>query len=79
MANQIIPHKSHDLANTSLFYDVSDRGIWNRNITITTRLVDTATTRILLRAVQSKKFDPAMLITHRYPLEHILDAYETFG
>ena len=53
--------------------------LWNRNITITTRLVDTATTRILLRAVQSKKLDPAMLITHRYPLERILDAYQTFG
>lgn len=53
--------------------------LWNRNITITTRLVDTATTRILLRAVQSKKLDPAQLITHRFPLDRILDAYDTFG
>jgi alcohol dehydrogenase len=53
--------------------------LWNRNITITTRLVDTATTGVLLRAVQSKKLDPALLITHRYSLERILDAYDTFG
>jgi alcohol dehydrogenase len=53
--------------------------LWNRNITITTRLVDTVTARILLRAVQSGKLDPKKLITHRYPLERILDAYDTFG
>jgi alcohol dehydrogenase len=53
--------------------------LWNRNITITTRLVDTATTGVLLRAVQTKKLDPTLLITHRYPLERILDAYDTFS
>jgi alcohol dehydrogenase len=53
--------------------------LWNRNITITTRLVDTATTGLLLRAVASKKLDPSLLITHRYPLARILDAYDTFG
>lgn len=53
--------------------------LWDRNITITTRLVDTATTGLLLRAVASKKLDPSLLITHRYPLARILDAYDTFG
>ena len=53
--------------------------LWDRNITITTRLVDTAATPMLLRTVQSKKIDPARLITHRFKLEEILDAYETFG
>lgn len=53
--------------------------LWSRNITITTRLVDTATTPILLRAVQAKKLDPSLLITHRYPLDRILDAYDTFS
>lgn len=53
--------------------------LWSQNISITTRLVDTVTTRMLLRAVETKKIDPLKLITHRFPLERILDAYDTFG
>lgn len=53
--------------------------LWSQNIAITTRLVDTATTPMLLRAVVAKKVDPAALITHRYPLDRILDAYDTFA
>ena len=51
----------------------------SQNITITTRLVDTVTTPILLRTVQAGKIDPTKLITHRFKLDRILDAYETFG
>jgi alcohol dehydrogenase len=53
--------------------------LWDRNITITTRLVDTASTPMLLSILRSKKIDPKLLITHRFKLDHILDAYETFG
>ncbi|MEN6541810.1 zinc-dependent alcohol dehydrogenase family protein [Parvibaculum sp.] len=53
--------------------------LWSHNITITTRLVDTVTTPMLLKTVQSKKIDPTKLITHRFKLANILDAYETFG
>lgn len=53
--------------------------LWSRNIAITTRLVDTVTTPMLLKAVQSKKIDPSRLITHRFTLDQILDAYDTFG
>jgi len=53
--------------------------LWSQNITITTRLVDTVTTPMLLKTVASKKIDPARLITHRFSLGQILDAYETFG
>jgi alcohol dehydrogenase len=53
--------------------------LWSQNITITTRLVDTVTTPMLLKTVQSKKLDPTALITHRFALDHILDAYETFS
>jgi alcohol dehydrogenase len=53
--------------------------LWSQNISITTRLVDTVTTAMLLKTVQSKKIDPTRLITHRFKLDHILDAYETFG
>jgi alcohol dehydrogenase len=52
--------------------------LWSQNISITTRLVDTVTTRTLLKAVTSKKLDPARLITHRFTLDQILSAYDTF-
>ncbi len=53
--------------------------LWDRNVTITTRLVDTVTTPMLLKTVQSRKIDPKQLITHRFTLDQILDAYDTFG
>jgi alcohol dehydrogenase len=53
--------------------------LWAHNIGITTRLVDTVTTPMLLKTVQSKKLDPTRLITHRFKLDQILDAYDTFG
>lgn len=53
--------------------------LWSQNITITTRLVDTATMNILLRATSSKAVDPIKLITHRFSLDQILDAYDTFA
>lgn len=53
--------------------------LWDRNIAITTRLVDTVTTPMLLKTVQAKKIDPKLLITHRFKLDQILEAYDTFG
>ncbi len=53
--------------------------LWDRNITITTRLVDTVSTPMLLNILRSHKIDPKLLITHRFKLDRILDAYETFG
>ena len=53
--------------------------LWDRNIAITTRLVDTVTTPMLLKTVQSKKIDPTRLITHRFKLDQIVEAYETFA
>ena len=53
--------------------------LWDRNITITTRLVDTVSTPMLLKTVQSGKIDPKLLITHRFKLDAILDAYDTFA
>ena len=52
--------------------------MWDRNISITTRLVDTATTPMLLKVVQSGRLQPRKLVTHRFPLHDILQAYETF-
>ncbi len=59
--------------------DLHLENLWDRNITITTRLVDTVSTPMLLNILQSQKIDPKLLITHRFKLDHILDAYETFG
>jgi alcohol dehydrogenase len=53
--------------------------LWSRNITIATRLVDTVTTPMLLKTVQSRKIDPKRLITHHFKLDRILDAYDTFS
>ncbi|HTY86897.1 MAG TPA: zinc-dependent alcohol dehydrogenase family protein [Candidatus Acidoferrum sp.] len=53
--------------------------LWSHNVAITTRLVDTVTTPMLLKTVQSKKIDPTRLITHHFKLDEILDAYDTFG
>lgn len=53
--------------------------LWDRNITITTRLVDTVSTPMLLNVLRSNKIDPKLLITHHFTLDKIIDAYETFG
>lgn len=59
--------------------DLHLENLWDRNITITTRLVDTVSTPMLLNSLRAGKIDPKLLITHRFALDHILDAYETFG
>ncbi len=53
--------------------------LWDRNISITTRLVDTASTPTLLGVVAAHKVDPTLLITHRFKFANIIEAYETFG
>jgi alcohol dehydrogenase len=59
--------------------DLHLENLWDRNITITTRLVDTVSTPMLLNTVRSHKIDPKLLITHRFELDRILDAYDTFA
>ena len=59
--------------------DLHLESLWDRNIAITTRLVDTATIPMLFKTVSAKKIDPTRLITHHFKLDQILDAYETFG
>ena len=53
--------------------------LWDRNISLTTRLVDTVTTPMLLKVVGSGKLQPGKLVTHRYALNDIMTAYDTFG
>lgn len=52
--------------------------LWSRNVTITTRLVDTASTSMLLKTVTARTLDPAPLITHRFALGDVMDAYDVF-
>lgn len=52
--------------------------LWAKNITIKTGLVDTFTTPLLLKTIKSKKLDASKLITHRFKLNDILNAYDTF-
>src|ERR1700676_5579331 len=53
--------------------------LWNRNISLTTRLVDTVTTAMLLKIVSSGKLQPGKLVTHRFAMNDIMKAYDTFG
>jgi alcohol dehydrogenase len=53
--------------------------LWDRNISLTTRLVDTVTTPMLLKVVRSGKLQPSKLVTHRFAMNDIMSAYETFG
>ena len=59
--------------------DLHLENLWDRNITITTRLVDTVSTPMLLNILRSNRIDPKLLITHHFALDHILDAYEAFA
>jgi alcohol dehydrogenase len=53
--------------------------LWDRNIAITTRLVDTVTIPMLLKVVQSGKLDAKKLSTHSFKLSDVIKAYDTFG
>ena len=53
--------------------------LWDRNISLTTRLVDTVTTPMLLKVVRSGKLQPGKLVTHRFAMNDIMKAYDTFG
>jgi alcohol dehydrogenase len=46
---------------------------------LTTRLVDTVTTPLLLRLIKAGKLRPAGLVTHRFGLDDIVQAYDAFA
>lgn len=53
--------------------------LWIRNVKISTGLVSTSTTPMLLKTVESGKISPQQLVTHRFPLDQIIQAYDVFG
>ena len=53
--------------------------LWDRNITVTTRLVDTVSTPQLLALLQAGKLDPSALISHHFKGDQFVEAYDTFA
>ena len=53
--------------------------LWIRNVTITTGLVDTYSTPSLMRLLTSGQLDAQRFVTHRFPLDDILAAYDVFA
>jgi alcohol dehydrogenase len=53
--------------------------LWSHNVTISTRLVDTVSTPMLLRAVLSGRLRARALVTHRFALEEAMEAYDAFA
>jgi alcohol dehydrogenase len=53
--------------------------LWIRNLTITTGLVDTHSTPKLLAMLAAGQIDVTQLVTHRFPLEEIEEAYDVFA
>lgn len=59
--------------------DLRMQSLWSHNITLTTRLVDTATTPMLLKILQSGRLHPEQLVTHRFRLVDAMQAYDAFA
>jgi len=53
--------------------------LWDRNVTITTKLVDTSTIPVLLKVLQAGRLDARKLSRHRLGLGEIMKAYDLFG
>lgn len=58
--------------------DFEIQKLWIKNLTITTGLVNTNTTPMLLKATATNKLPLKELITHRYKLGQIEEAYQVF-
>ncbi len=53
--------------------------LWARDLTITTGLVDAFTTPQLLKLVAEGRLDATRFVTHRFPLDETMAAYDTFA
>lgn len=53
--------------------------LWIKNVTITTGLVDTSTTPRLLRLLAEHHLDPTPIITHRFGIDQMMEAYDVFS
>jgi alcohol dehydrogenase len=53
--------------------------LWIQNITLTTGLVSTNSTPMLLKSVAANKIEPLQLVTHRFRMDDMLEAYNVFA
>jgi alcohol dehydrogenase len=53
--------------------------LWTRDVTITTGLVDTYSTPTLSRLVETHQVNAARFVTHHFPLEGLMEAYDVFA
>ena len=53
--------------------------LWIKDVTITTGLVDTHTTPLLLRLLGEGKLNASNLVTHRFDLDDMEEAYDVFS
>jgi alcohol dehydrogenase len=53
--------------------------LWDRNVTITTGLVDTYSTPTLLRLLAAGHLDAQRFVTHRFGFDQFVEAYDVFS
>jgi alcohol dehydrogenase len=53
--------------------------LWDKDVTITTGLVDTYSTPTLLRLLTSGQIDAQRFITHRFGFDEFIEAYDVFS
>ncbi|MEU2156054.1 alcohol dehydrogenase catalytic domain-containing protein [Streptomyces sp. NPDC019396] len=53
--------------------------LWIKDVTITTGLVDTYSTPLLLRMMEAGKLPTSVLVTHRFELDQMEEAYDVFS
>jgi alcohol dehydrogenase len=53
--------------------------LWIKDVSITTGLVSATTTPMLLKLVAQGKVHPELFVSHRFKLDEMMDAYDTFG
>ena len=53
--------------------------IWDRNLTITTGLVDTCSTPTLMRLLVGRQIDASRFITHHFGFDEFDAAYDAFA
>lgn len=53
--------------------------LWIKDVTITTGLVSATTTPMLLKLVAQGKLSPEKFVSHRFKLDQMMEAYDTFG
>lgn len=81
MAQQIIG-VGGTIANIGVYSQSAElhkEDLWVKNITIRMGVVNTTTIPTLLKTIESGKLDPARLITHQFPFDDVIHAYDIFA